>query len=1086
MNTIGFLPKSSSTNESLFCKQQYDSDWYDFCQVNNFKYDDSLYFVSNPTHFSVHKAALKYDVPVKEPSDFDQKIHREAYSDLLDFFSTLKGKCGIIPLDEVDYNPDATVAFCVQNFGVRTKDEAVALCWDYIQQFNETAHLLEYPTLWKLFGKIEHLNHLKIEGGDIRSILTIPVELFFSLASLSQDLNERMCLEDFFNTTPSKHGVNLLHGGFTSLFNKLEFQDEFFTVQGDCSKWDSRCMPFLLQICKRLRFDCWDKEGMSVQEWQQRMDYYYDQIINTRFVTSTGEVFQKFLGQPSGTTSTTDDNIIMHLYVLCYIWRKLFGKSLYVEHGSKVRMAIYADDHVFTLRPERSEFASFEVRKALYDHFGLILKLDDDLVTNSLEGHTFLGLTARKILGRYRPVFKRSRILNAVGKYAVGKPFTPAQKFDRAQVYMLLATFDLPTWEFLHSYCAHLKSKYFELHNVLLWNRRHCISLWSGDEIQSRIQRQINLDAHVSFSEGGRNKKDNMSSKSVKEFEAGKITKAELNKRIKQSEQTRKAQKKKKVSASPNDNMAVVLRPKFTNGQGARMPPGSLRTTVPRNVPTSSLGGPALAYLKTLVDPANYKARIPDSYARSTSVLRSVNSFSVPISQDQYNVGRFSFCCQPIFGNVSTPTQFQNAVVSAAQITANATTWGETASWGDSDTYISFSESDGMGSDPRVDTNSPFLTSLPPSFWGVTFGTSVADLNSKTLVSGVAANQTVAPDSTSPVIHFLSPASFPGVSGGIIVLPFGDWNISLICKFQCSGTGEAYEAINFQSCASEVSYIGITQQQTPVAAAGTTYLAACTAQVASSPGKNSVSFCLANTQAGLANAVASTVVNQVSASYITITPANFTSSSVYSDAGVIQEVRPVAMAVLVTYMGTLLNNGGEIAINLLPNSSIQNRFFQTNNSGGGQLQFYENLRKTDSCYDGKIKDGAYCIWCPFDSTDSKMVDVATLNSGTYPAIVCSGIFAPDSTVNTAQPTLRVMTYTVWEFVTTYTMFETQKCVGSQAMVDAAQNCVKLAPFGTANGKHLAYIKNLISKGAKWIGDNRSWLVPAATAFGALL
>jgi len=115
-----------------------------------------------------------------------------------------------------------------------------------------------------------------------------------------------------------------------------------------------------------------------------------------------------------------------------------------------------------------------------------------------------------------------------------------------------------------------------------------------------------------------------------------------------------------------------------------------------------------------------------------------------------------------------------------------------------------------------------------------------------------------------------------------------------------------------------------------------------------------------------------------------------------------------------------------------------------------------------------------------------MVSVGELNAGDYPGITCSGIFAPDSAVNDVQPTLRVMTYTVYEFITTYTMFDTQKLIGSAAMVDGAQNAVKRAPFATANGKHLDYIKSLLSKAGAFYKANSSWINPAVLTAASLI
>lgn len=235
MVTVGFLEKSSQFLESLDYREERDKDWYQYIETRHYKYDDNLFHVANPTHEGVHKAALKFDTLVVEPSDANDKIHSLVFSDLCNFFEPLRERCRILPLEEVEYNADATVALCGEVMGSRTKGHMEEHNWEYIERFWRIAHLENYPTLWKLFGKVEFLKTLKVENRDIRSILTIPVELFFSLASMSQDMNEKMCEPVFFNSTPSKHGINLLRGGFSELFKSMEFKGLFHVVQGDLS-----------------------------------------------------------------------------------------------------------------------------------------------------------------------------------------------------------------------------------------------------------------------------------------------------------------------------------------------------------------------------------------------------------------------------------------------------------------------------------------------------------------------------------------------------------------------------------------------------------------------------------------------------------------------------------------------------------------------------------------------------------------------------------------------------------------------------------------------------------------------------------
>jgi len=194
------------------------------------------------------------------------------------------------------------------------------------------------------------------------------------------------------------------------------------------------------------------------------------------------------------------------------------------------------------------------------------------------------------------------------------------------------------------------------------------------------------------------------------------------------------------------------------------------------------------------------------------------------------------------------------------------------------------------------------------------------------------------------------------------------------------------------------------------------------------------------------------------------------------------------MAVLVTYMGTLLNNGGEIAMAYVPYDSLQNNYLALNNGGEiGQLQLHENLRKVDRAYDGKIKDGAYGIWAPESFDDVVFKSPGNMNASDYPAIICSGVFSPDSTVNTTQQTLRVMVYVVYEFITKYTIFETLALVGSQASCDAAWTVIKSQEkLCGPNGKHLDWIKKTIGSVAGFYRKNSAIINPMLAAAATLI
>lgn len=1112
ISPCGFLPFSQSLKFSPW-REKIDEDWKEYCELKDVKFDNNAWHVACSTHEGVNKSILKYDKLY--PAEISDEDFKTVMGDLRGFFYKLKDKCPIIPFNDVMINPDAVTGLVAQKwFDICKKDEAVMAMMPYFEYFWDHAHEENYPWLWKQAGKVELLKLQKLLNIDIRGFTIIPFDAFLSTARMYQAMNEMMCDPGFHRTSPMKHGVNMTHGGFRHLLRELEHNIKVKEViEGDCIKWDSGMLDRLFDAVKQIRFFCWDKQGMSVCEWWRRTNYYYQEILESYIGLTTGQVIQKMFGNPSGQTSTTDDNCIGHLFVLCYIWRKTYGQSLYRDFRSKVNIAIYADDHIIVSEKSLG-FGDFKRRQSGYRELGCDLSPEKDLVTDSFEGHTFLGLTARwdPILKTYVPNFSALKALNTLGKYE--KTYNVSQVFDRVTTLLLLVAFDNDLFDVVYDYAHFLQDKYpFELSCKKIPTAPMCHAFWlcyEANQPEVKVQSDNAKDFIFALSLrdfcqrcGVRNPTfggKEVTKRSIvqqgfmpnktkglkRALAQGKITQQEYNQKVAAKKKnpaqqnlpkkkTAKAKLKKKEKALISPTVLKVpmnphsMFPKFKNGQGERLM-NDTGNIVSRN-------NPVMNYIQTLADPARFIARIPDGEARPTACFRSIGSFNMPVSNDAYNQGRFSFCLQPKIGDRSGPDHYQAAVANASYFTANATQW-QNGAWNNPAAYLSNTD----GGDPRVDINAGFLTTQLPSFYGASWVLATAtDLSRNTLVSG--GPKTLDALNTPPDIEFYSP-SFPGPyapTGGFMVLPFGDWTVSITVKFQINNVASTFEAINFNGAGNNVTFLGITQPQTKTPAVATTYEAAAFAQVVSSPGKNFLAFNLDNAQNGLTIGTADPNVSQVSSSFITISPADFASSQVFSGAGVIQNIRPVAMATLVTYMGTLLNNGGEIAIGYFPCESATSNFYQTNSGGVGQLQLYENLRKCDRIYDGPISDGAYCIWAPFTSDDYTLRTVSSMNAHDYPVIICSGVFSPDTAVASPQLVMRVMTYVVYEFTTMYTMFETLPLVGSQAMLDAAFAVIKSQKFACQNKDHLAWIKNLLGAASRFYQSNKQFINPLLMA-----
>lgn len=475
--SIGFLPFSQSLKFNLW-REKIDPFWQEFCSKYGVEYDQNAFHVACSSHEGVNKSVLKYDK--KYPNNPDPLVTKRAMQDLTHFFGRLENTCPIVPYDDIKINPDAVPGVVASKwFGLKNKEEAVIQMTEYCELFWEMAHIEEYPWLWKQSGKVELLKISKLEKNDIRGFTIVPFEGFTYAARLTQSLNEAMCDPSFYQTSPIKHGVRMSRGGFkmllAELMHRLEDPD---IIEGDCVKWDSGMIDILFEAILQIRYYCWDKKGMSSAEWWARMRYMYSQIRESFICLTTGQVIQKMFGNPSGQNSTTDDNCIGHLFILCLIWRIKYDRSLYTDFREKINIALYADDHLIACESGIG-FSLYEERVAEYRKYGCDLDKAKDFVSKTFEGHTFLGLTMKfnQMYKCYVPHFSGLKALNTLEKYE--KNYSVDQIFDRAVTILLLVSFDEEMYRIVRDYLRYLQDQLpTELFHRKIPSLNSCRSFW--------------------------------------------------------------------------------------------------------------------------------------------------------------------------------------------------------------------------------------------------------------------------------------------------------------------------------------------------------------------------------------------------------------------------------------------------------------------------------------------------------------------------------------------------------------------------------------------------------------------------------
>lgn len=420
-------------------------------------FDREKYVITSDTHANVNASVLKYDKEPAQKAKLDGQRFCDALEDCKMFFRPLHDACPIEPYENLSVVPDTSPGVKFRVAGCKSKIHALDKFGPEIKSAWDTIHREDIHVLWKQASKIELLKREKVNNGDLRGFTCPPLDYLLCCMRMNHSFNEK-CHEyaGDFNSFITRVGYVLQRGGFSRLLARHD-RPGCFVGEGDATKYDSNMADWLFyDIVLPVRYTCWDKEGMSSEEWWQRQMKYYEEKVHSYILLPSGQVVLKHTGNPSGQDSTTDDNGIVHVFILCYTWRTLFNRSLY-EDRDICRLDLYSDDHIFSVPDEFGRFASYEERAAVYILFGIELSREKDLVTRTPEGHTFLGPKAVLFRNTWVPVYNRDKVLCAALK--IEKHFSQPVLVGRLVSLLLNTPFDLEAFTLLREYAFWLYAK---------------------------------------------------------------------------------------------------------------------------------------------------------------------------------------------------------------------------------------------------------------------------------------------------------------------------------------------------------------------------------------------------------------------------------------------------------------------------------------------------------------------------------------------------------------------------------------------------------------------------------------------------
>jgi hypothetical protein len=475
VTVVGYMDNAIPLTKDLW-KETCESEFHEYCEKNKLdlhtKFKDA-FKITNQTHQAAINGFLKYDR--SDQCNIDTSLFDVVMEDLFEWFLPLRNRSKILNWHELIYRKESISGWVMSKvFKNITKGEM----WQqmgYIQTFWDTAHLTNYPWLFSTCAKVENLPYQKVLAQNLRGFIVEPGEAFVFDARMNQHMNHLMCHEDFFKNQPIKHGIKLFEGGYDTLIRDFESVQNVIFGSGDCKKWDSSLKTWVMKVIVAIRYYCWDKQGMSSAEWFSRQNYINEQNWFSYVVLPNGQVMQKFTGGNSGRVNTTDDNCIIHAFIWCYLFRKIFKKPIFgFMENRQFSLALYADDHVFSV--DRSlNIHQFDVRLKIYQECGIDLDPVKDLITDSMAGQIFLGHQFIRKNGRFYPTFDVAKVYNALSKSE--KYLPPETVYNRAMSFGYLTAFQDDVFDVICDFLSFIRNKY-PMYAFPIFSRRKAQTLW--------------------------------------------------------------------------------------------------------------------------------------------------------------------------------------------------------------------------------------------------------------------------------------------------------------------------------------------------------------------------------------------------------------------------------------------------------------------------------------------------------------------------------------------------------------------------------------------------------------------------------
>lgn len=282
--------------------------------------------------------------------------------------------------------------------GLRTKQE-------FIQHFKTVVFNPDSVPVWNMSGKMEAKEHEDILLNKIRVFIIPPIQLLWSQIKFGKRISLATKMFHW-----SYYGFNPYSGGFNRLAQRL--LTKRWRGCYDVSGWD-KFLPILSDVF-RIVESCSSIPEDLLPEFRWMVKNTVDFLSRS----PNGHVLRRGYGNPSGSGTTTRDNIFAHIII--------FAAGLFKAHLVKVgcepslnfvfqqAVALFGDDNVFSVDDEFSEICNPSFLSEHLMSYGLKLKFFHGGLDADLSVLSFLGAHFKNINGYWYPHYDVVRMATSM------------------------------------------------------------------------------------------------------------------------------------------------------------------------------------------------------------------------------------------------------------------------------------------------------------------------------------------------------------------------------------------------------------------------------------------------------------------------------------------------------------------------------------------------------------------------------------------------------------------------------------------------------------------------------------------------